>query len=342
MAPATELNPYNATRPGNAFVGRETLLSTLTHGLTQGNSYAVVGGRSIGKSSLLQVLQRQASALPGLHVGQLDMQSLDAVTPVRLWAKLGEAITGQAEPWRVLPSDRAFETFLDQLQHHSAPLAQARGADWAACLLVDELDMAARVLPDDTFFQNLRHFLMASPFASRIRLVATGASGMTDLIAVGSSLNCLRRQDLGCLTPEESATLVRLGWPKGASWVDELSALTGGHPYLLQGALEELWGHTEPITTARLHTAAQSLLRRFPVFANWLAHLTPAARTLFRVYIRQDTWLSRDHALAHTPQAERSAFDDTQRLLAIHGVITLQGNGQARWNGSLFRDWFLG
>lgn len=46
-------NPYNCTEPGHLFVGYEEVRRQLMQGFRNGYSYALLGGRRCGKTSLL-------------------------------------------------------------------------------------------------------------------------------------------------------------------------------------------------------------------------------------------------------------------------------------------------
>ncbi len=47
------INPYNSSRPGNAFVGYGPTRSQMLRGFKNGKSYAVLGGRRCVKTSML-------------------------------------------------------------------------------------------------------------------------------------------------------------------------------------------------------------------------------------------------------------------------------------------------
>ena len=51
-------NPYNCTAPGSLFVGYEQERGQIMQGFRDGNSYAILGGRRCGKTSLLLQLVR--------------------------------------------------------------------------------------------------------------------------------------------------------------------------------------------------------------------------------------------------------------------------------------------
>ncbi|HLC16535.1 MAG TPA: hypothetical protein VJL89_09955 [Thermodesulfovibrionia bacterium] len=53
------MNPYNCTKPGNIFVGYKDLLEEILEGFYNGNSFAIIGGRRIGKTSFLMQLEKR-------------------------------------------------------------------------------------------------------------------------------------------------------------------------------------------------------------------------------------------------------------------------------------------
>ena len=55
-------NPYNSTKPGNLFVGYERLRDQLLSGFCNGNSFAILGGRRCGKTSLLMQIEQDLQA----------------------------------------------------------------------------------------------------------------------------------------------------------------------------------------------------------------------------------------------------------------------------------------
>ena len=58
--------PYNSTETGKAFVGHREIREDVLRGLLNGGSYAILGGRRCGKSSMLKQLGRELKD-PGLE-----------------------------------------------------------------------------------------------------------------------------------------------------------------------------------------------------------------------------------------------------------------------------------
>jgi hypothetical protein len=101
----TGRSPYNSTIPGTLFVGYERLRSQLLNGFRNGNSFAVLGGRRCGKTSLLMQIEQDLQAhdltpfrpLPRF----LDMTELGRVTPSLLFEAIYRLVIQEVEasPW---------------------------------------------------------------------------------------------------------------------------------------------------------------------------------------------------------------------------------------------------
>jgi len=271
-----ERNPYNASRPGNLFVGYEHLRHRLREGLRNGNSYAILGGRGCGKTSLLLQLAQdlQLHALPPFTLLPrfLDMQELARPTLALLFETMYSLVVQEvaAPSWVPGVPGRDYQYFLATLDAVKPLLDQHYGPDWLVILLVDELDAVLASLPNDQFFQNLRNLLTVSRFQRHFRLVASGVKAMAHLITSGTSpLNMLRYQSLGVLTDSQARQLIAFGFPQGLDPDVEvlLFEVTGKHPYLLQGALEHLWEEQTTLNQHAVRRASREFLRQHKPFS---------------------------------------------------------------------------
>ena len=77
--------------------------------------------------------------------------------------------------------------------------------------MIDDFDLAAATLPDDTAFHNLRSLITSSPHADSLRLVVTGSSRINDLVKAGSPLNVLDPIFLGILPESNAREVMRVG-----------------------------------------------------------------------------------------------------------------------------------
>lgn len=343
-------NPYNCAEPGNLFVGYERLRQELLNGFRNGRSYAVLGGRRCGKTSLLKQLAADLQTtglapftpLPRL----LDIQGLDRLSPGLLFHQMYSLMVDSiaAPEFSLQNSDRIYQQFLTAVKAAASLLTQRHGSDWLVIFLIDELDTAITSLPDDQFFQNLRHLLMMSDFHSRFRVVASGVTGMAKLISSGSSpLNNLRNKHLGILTEKQARQLVLYGFPDRLDRELErtLFQLTGRHPYLLQGLLEKLWDARPDLDKRTLKEASREFLREHHDFERWLESFGPAEHAIYQALadVPESTLHARDIRHKIAPELVPD-IDDALTILSYHGVIDDSDPDEPQIAGTMFRDWY--
>jgi hypothetical protein len=349
MSAGLEVNPYNCSAPGNLFVGYEAMRKSLLRGLRDGKSFALLGGRRCGKTSLLLKIQQELglSGLAPFHVlpRLLDIQALVPHSPFEFFSRIYSLTTEglSVEPWDTPPERQHYQEFLTRLEKARPQLEQAHGPRWLVVLLVDELDAAPASLPDDECFQNFRNLLSASRFKSHFRAVASGCSGMGQMIGSSSPLNILDPEYTRILTPAEARELISAGFPQGleAGAEAELLARTGRHPYALQGLLGLLWEQPRPITQDMVRKAAWRFSRdRIDTFKEWLEDIHEEGRACYgALALAGDAALSTKAIRAQVPRGV--SVSEGLRTLSYHGLIDEEDPEHPRIAGSLFKDWFL-
>jgi hypothetical protein len=344
------INPYNCTKPGNLFVGYERLRRRLIQGLRNGNSFAILGGRRCGKTSLLlQVAQnvRTNDLTPFTPLPRfLDIQGLGPLTPNLLFATMYSLVAQDvaAQPWVSGEAGNVYQDFLQHLDTAKPILDQHYGPDWVVILLIDELDTAIASLPDDQFFQNLRNLLMISRLHRHFRLVASGVNEMASLISSGSSpLNNLRHMHLGILTGNQARQLIDCGFSDGLEPEMEflLFQLTGRHPYLLQGFLETVWEEQGGLDQQAIKSAARAFLREHRTFHRWLDAFGPAERAVYQCLSETPDGTLHVREVRHRLEPPFAPhIDDALTVLSYHGVIDDSDPDEPRIASTLFRDWY--
>src|SRR5690349_16912596 len=116
-----ETNPYNSSSPGSLFVGYEALRKSVVQGLKNGKSYALLGGKRCGKTSLLLKLKED------LHGGLLtpfrvlpcffDIRILTPRSPFDLFSCI-YTLTVEGLPvdrWDIPPPRQHYQEFLARL-----------------------------------------------------------------------------------------------------------------------------------------------------------------------------------------------------------------------------------
>ena len=351
------MNPYNCTKPARtSFVGYSRLRRRLLQGFVDGNSFAILGGRRCGKTSLLLKIQDElnAQSLEHFHAlpRYLDIQGLSAKTTAHLFENIyGLVIEDVDAPaWNLPDTGREYQSFLTHLDHAKSVLEEHHGPNWLVILLIDELDAAIELGPDgkpkdDQFFQNLRNLLMVSRYHRHFRLVASGVNQMANLISSGASpLNNLRNHHLGILSTRDAQDLIHLGFPKGLDpdFQHHLFQRTGRHPYLLQGLLEKLC-ETQPaqVTNTTLTSFIKEFLSEHQDFTRWLDAFEPAGHAVYQILAdASDGTLPVDHIRPHLPASFIPDLDRALTVLSYHGVIDDTLSDEPRLAGTMFRDWY--
>ncbi len=349
-----ELNPYNCTKPGNLFSGYERLRDEIYSGFRNGNSFAILGGRRCGKTSLLLQIKKELSqnilssytAVPCLF----SMQEFNKINVEMLFKKIFQLIVHGIETpkWEDGCTGNEYQYFLNRLEIAEQNLINYYGDNWLIVLLIDELDSASAKLPDDSFFQNLRNLHMDSKFHSHFRMIATGVKEMAKLINTGSSpLNNLRNKYLGILPKTVSQNIVEVGFSDFSYhpiFLDFLFNLTGRHPFILQGILEKLWESKNCDWDKKIiQKATNDFIKEQSVFNRWTQGFDPIENIAFR--------LLAEHPLGKLNINEiRSKVDDSLKdqigtaltVLSYHGVIDDSDDiDEPQISGTIFRDWFI-
>lgn len=245
------MTTFAADRPSiQTFVGRSRQLTEIAKLQLAGRSWALRGGRRLGKTMTLRFVETHAPA--DVVTVYVDKQGLPQLKGSDAFFSL---ISGRTA---LLARDtRDLGEGLDGLTEVVSRIA-ANGLNW--CLLVDEIDSLARESWGPTALENLRYLVSNSSVADTASVgIAGGVDIEERLQAVGSSvMNVCRLLDLEPFTHADVRNLVALR----DSWdVDRISTqmirLTGGHPYLAQRLLEEhetddAWdGHSESVQIQR-------------------------------------------------------------------------------------------
>lgn len=119
------ISPFEITGPASSgmFFGRETILRQITQGV-KNSSFAVVGGRRIGKTSLLQRLFRDRLPITGFQVVYHDCST----TP-----EYNQFLAAPISEWVNRGVDRRTDSTLGELLEHGSPTSNL-------VLLLDEAD----------------------------------------------------------------------------------------------------------------------------------------------------------------------------------------------------------
>jgi hypothetical protein len=367
MAPSPHNNnPYNAEMPienMDKFFGRTQELDEIVDNrirYAHPISTILIGGRKIGKTSLLYQIRNQLLQQPicgndiavpiyvTFHGGSsLDMASVFAEIILKITRNLHD-IWGLAISFDD-STDDSYKAFCHKLHVIWDKCSEQIGSV-RFVILIDE---AERLLGHDwtpDVISNLRDLINTSDLKSFVVLVVTGFRelhdyAMTEEEGVGSALgNAARWTSLGVLTEAECRELINL--PQNDS-IEEMviSAIyeqSGGHPFITQYILQKIW---KPNLTEITIDSVTNPLRQFNrdtrVFYSWLEKFDDLDQKVFYALAQEDKSM-------HINEIYKVIKDDTGLgniedsldFLIYTGVIAEKG-GKYLQLGNLFRDWFL-
>jgi hypothetical protein len=360
-------NPYDPHRVDiSLFYGRNQLLSDLKSDVTAGRSCAVVGGRRIGKSTVLRKLEQilTQALTTNLHDGlmiipiYLDLLSIPIAESSRpIYAAILSSMFACLTGLRLLnPRYGADMTRLAQFPGEESRVFKEILVGWLeilppTCLvrfavLFDEVEPIARSSWGNGFFSNWRSLLNNTPELYRnVCAVFAGAKEMNALCEdVGSPLaNVLVWRALTLFDWTDTYRLIQepTGRRVRDHLVRKLFVLTGGHPFLVQFLMQRICEHDGSCTQQVVDDATGAFLSSHThVFSNWVSHFDHADRSAY-VFL----------ASKLRPQAKRELIQLVGDVAATNALSVLCHTGVAskrvsrtevyRVQGTLFRDWFM-
>src|SRR5262249_45508414 len=119
-----------------------------------------------------------------------------------------------------------------------------------------------------------------------------------------------------------------------------LLALTGCHPWLLQGVLEYLWEERANLDGNALRNAVRQFFRsRDGIFKSWTKSLGLSGTAVYEALVNADRHEVRRDQLR--PLVSRDAtISGALDVLGYHGLIDEIEGDRIKLNGTIFRDWF--
>lgn len=344
-------SPYNCTIPGNLFVGYHEMRDDMLQGLHEGHSYAILGGKRCGKTSLLLQLERDVRNQAKTSDAALLPKYLDVTTCEPLSASTFfhtiYTFLGQECPlpeWRGGDPEHNYQTFLDHLDQAKPLLDAHYDKPWVAVLFLDDLDTLLPELPDDQFFYDLGSLLTSSPYQEHFRVMTTGTNEMSSLIFYDNApLANLQYDYLRVLDHDEIEELILAGFPEGLDrkTARRLYRLTGGHPFLLQGLLEVMWQEEDTIDDSSLKRAKKKFLKQHNHFDDWLAAFALPEHVIYqRLLAGHDEGLALQDLREGLDSSIADDIDGALTILSFHGLINDHDPEEPRIAGTLFRDWY--
>lgn len=366
MAEPRPQNPYNAETPAEdptMFFGRRQVLDEIVKRRIKHAhpiSTILIGGRKIGKTSLLFQIRDRLLRQPGCGTDIVipafitfhRRTSLDTSTVFE------EMISGVARSLRehrglqVSPGDLVgdpYEAFRQQMRMIWHQCGEQIGSV-RFFILIDEADRLLGHSWTKDVISNLRDLINTSDQRSYVALVVTGFRELHDYAlmeeeGIGSAFgNTPRWTNLSVLTEAECSDLVTVPLHGEVSErvVASIYERSGGHPYIAQYLMQEIWKpNPAEITPTDVKRACNRFKKEVKVFPSWRKRFTALDEQVYRVLTQAQEPLALGEIHKRTAvEAEPGEIEDSLGFLDYTGVIAERDEKYAA-AGRLFRDWFL-
>lgn len=363
-------NPFNYTMPVSPvnLVGRWNLIHEICADLSnQGNanSWAIIGGRRFGKSSLLQAIAAHLTEQNSkLDVGNvfpivINLARCTNKTKEDIFFCILKEIQSTLEKDLSLadcissshltgltPSSMSeydyhkFEKVLvDMVRRLENIFGLVR-----MVLLLDEVENIVDSNWSEELFNQLRSLITDSCLKKIVKLVLTGSTRVVNLRQACSPLfNSVILRYLESIPSTDIEELIARAGAVPMTAREAIQQQCGGHPFIAQFLLHYLWKQDpSKATSVQISRLARAMRQeRSGDFYGWWNAISESGRLAYPLLIEAQDWINERSLLTrirnHTPP-----LDQGLSALCYHGLIVRNADGdQYRMAGTLFRDWFL-
>ncbi len=355
--------PYRFDQPEDRpalFVGRHDQVAEIAGRARRGESFAVLGGTRIGKTSLLMrvahELRRQPETAAGLRVvpvllsaqqfGRLARSAVFAAilselrTSGSLHAEARDLLGVAIRDLRggEVAEHFAFEHFVDTLR-------EVMDLDDTVQLFVmlDEIDELRQHEWSKDFFTNTRFLISQSALRQRFNVIIAGTLSSVDLWSTAGSpfYNVVTIVEMALIDDDAVRELVRAGFDQDlpADTERELLIEVGGHPYLAQYLLGRLWedgGDLDALERAR----QRFLKERRGDFQRWWGSCGDEARQLYGPIAHAREPFKKFTAI-EIYGGDVDRVEDALDQLLVNGLIREVGTNRFVAGSRMFSRWAL-
>ena len=377
MTQSMPANPFNYLRsvPPAAFLGRWPLVRTIAQDLlgASDNSHAIIAGRRLGKTSLLRALEHHLldpSAPDYGHTAVVVRVTLEAlrltseahffaIVLERLRTRLAHAkrVSTGAAPARPplddglldrcadrLTAERTLIPFEVAVAHIFERLSYVQGPT-RLVLLLDEMDAILGAECHELLMGQLRATVSDSDIADGVRLVAAGSRRFLDDVNRPGSpfLNVLKIHYLQAFDEDVFASLAARCDALPDEARREVWRQSGGHPFLAQYLLHNLWlGGCERATPATVRQLVDDFLHELGTYlSGWAKDLGTSGLAAYDRFVDESGWIDEITLINDIGPGSGDVRGDLAALW-YHGFI-LQGDHWRRYRraGDLLRQWHV-
>jgi len=358
--------PYNYNMPvePDMFFGRQGDIEALVRNLiaTPGDSFAVIGGRRMGKTSLIEALLRALHTLaeqPTTSVLpvpiSLDFTGEGIESVASLLRTIGKQAQIELAGWPVLQQGEAVTIADDQ---PPAPVFGRALDAWAKAvmahrryrlrliLLLDECEQIIEQPWATELCEALRYLLVGPATRSLIKVVMAGSHRFfTQVRQRGSPLrNVLTYHTLQVLDAQATRDLIvkPTGNALPSKVVQAVETQSGGHPFLTQYIMHHLWERgLECATSDSVQKIAEGFPHERSDFQDWTVGLGETAVKAYEMLTQANEPLA-ESTMRGALKPTRPDLVQALDALCYHGLV-MREEKQGRYQvaGAMFRDWFV-
>lgn len=362
-------NPYSIDQPAEAlFYGRQEQVDKLVANLTTptAGSFALIGGRRFGKTSLLRAIERQlwaafvcptdeAYRVIPVYINLLgdEIESWSDFFPLVIDI-LADQIAEHCsdivdDSWiTVLPANsgrpvhRIFAKMLIKLCQSAA----RSGNPVRVLLLLDEteeiLDKAWRT----ELFNKLRWLIYEEPSTRNyLKIILAGSSNFYNDTRQSSSplWGAVTFEFLMAFSEQETRRLIQEPCDSQVPELIERDIVqySGGHPYIVQYLMHHLWQDGLPeIPPRRVAELSERFMReQWPHFNRWSKSIGAMGCQAYSILLSRAEW-TKEGAIRQAIGGPTPELVPALTALCYHGWAIHDAEWRYLAVGELFRDWF--
>lgn len=364
-----EGNPYSIDQPAEAsFYGRQEQVDRLVANLTAptAGSFALIGGRRFGKTSLLRAIERQlwtalvcptdeAYCVIPVYVNLLgdEIVTWSDFFPLVI-DTLADTIAEHcpdiiADTWNVAlptnsirPAHRVFAKMLIKLCQSAA----RGGNPVRVLLLLDETEEILDKLWRTELFNKLRWLIYEEPSTRNyLKIILAGSSNFYNDTRQSSSplWGAVAFEFLAAFSEQETRRLIQEPCDSQVPELVERDIVrcSGGHPYIVQYLMHHLWqeGLSE-IPPRRVSELTEGFMReQWPHFNRWSKSIGEMGCQAYSILLSGADWMDED-AIRKAIGGPTPELVPALTSLCYHGWAVHDDKWRYRAVGEIFRDWF--
>jgi len=343
-------NPYKwNSYSQNMFFGRIDLANDMVERLKKGESFGVMAGHKMGKTTLLRYVEKRINEddLKEKHIKYVtvyfEYAENDKITSIdSIFKDIALKIYETTEKLISLESDFIADDFFKYLKSIKSCFIK-KNIISKFIVIFDGIQPIIKTQWSDTFFRNWRVLLtQEKDISDNISAVFSGNFEIFDLAHdIDSPLKeVLSWKGLEPFSKNDTKKLIQEPF-KDYIWDDDfinkLYELTGGHPFLIQYFMDFVCNHERNEGIKNLQKAKDRFLKEQQrVFKKWLDKLDNISKNIYAELTEYNS-LERKKII----QKYRSDLLNSFNLLLYTGIINIDDEkGIINVAGSLFKEWF--